>query len=155
MSSGTGRAGKVYRALVLLLGIAFVAACTPIYSNHGYLPTEEDVDEIMVGLDTRETVGAIVGQPGTAGLLTEDAWYYVQSRFEQSGIREKKEVEREVLRISFDDKGVVENIERFGLEEGRVVVLSRRVTTSNTQGIGFLKQLLGGVGQINLSDILN
>lgn len=154
MSSGTGRAGKVYRALVLTLGIALVAACTPIYSNHGYLPTDQDVEEIMVGLDTRETVAAIVGEPGTAGLLTEEAWYYVQSRFEQSGLREKQEVDREVLRISFTDKGVVENIERFGLEEGQVVVLSRRVTTSNTQGVGFLKQLLGGVGRLNLADIL-
>ncbi|KPQ14077.1 MAG: hypothetical protein HLUCCO18_16175, partial [Rhodobacteraceae bacterium HLUCCO18] len=45
------------------------------------------------------------------------------------------------------------NVERFGLEDGNVVALSRRVTDSNVQGIGFLRQLLGNLGRINLDDL--
>ncbi|MAM62414.1 outer membrane protein assembly factor BamE [Maritimibacter sp. UBA3975] len=148
------KAGRVLRAIAVLAVVGFVSACTPIYSNHGYLPTDQDVEEIMVGVDTRETVGAIVGRPGAEGLLTQEAWYYVQSRFEQVGYQAKEEIDREVLRISFTEDGLVENIERFGLEEGRVVTLSRRVTTSNTAGIGFIRQLLGNIGRINLDNIL-
>jgi outer membrane protein assembly factor BamE (lipoprotein component of BamABCDE complex) len=147
-------AGKPLR-LIAVFALVVAAACTPIYTNHGYLPTDQDVEEIMVGIDTRETVGAIVGQPGAEGLLTEEAWYYVQSRFKQQGYSRKEEIEREVLRISFDQAGLVENIERFGLEEGRVVTLSRRVTTSNTKGVGFLRQLLGNVGRINVQRLLD
>lgn len=153
--TGTGiTAGWILRCFAALAVIIGLSACTPIYSNHGYMPTDQDVEEIMVGLDTRETVAAIVGKPGAAGLLTEEAWYYVQSRFEQVGYREKQEIDREVLRITFDDKGLVENIERFGLEEGEVVVLSRRVTTSNTRGVGFLRQLLGNVGRMNFENLI-
>jgi outer membrane protein assembly factor BamE (lipoprotein component of BamABCDE complex) len=148
-------AGRVLRAIAVLALVGIVSACTPIYTNHGFVPTDQDVEEIMVGVDTRETVAAIVGRPGAAGLLTEEAWYYVQSRFEQVGYQEKEEIDREVLRISFTEDGLVENIERFGLEEGRVVTLSRRVTTSNTAGIGFIRQLLGNIGRINLDNILN
>ena len=43
---------------------------------------------------------------------------------------------REIVAITFDDSGVVRNIERFGLEDGNVVALSRRVTDSNVQGVG-------------------
>ncbi len=145
---------KVIRILAGILGLLALAACTPTYTNHGFVPTDEDVEEIMVGVDTRETVAAIVGKPAAAGLLTEEAWYYVQSQFEHFAYKESVEIDREVLRISFTEDGLVENIERFGLEEGEVVVLSRRVTTSNTQGIGFLRQLLGNLGKINLDNII-
>ena len=88
-----------------------------------------------------------------AGLLTEEAWYYVQSEFKHNAFYAPEEIDREVLRITFDEEGLVENIERFGLEEGEVVVLSRRVTTSNTAGVSFLKQLLGNLGKINAENL--
>ena len=35
--------------------------------------------------------------------------------------------ERQVVAISFNESGTVTNVERFGLERGQIVVLSRRV----------------------------
>ena len=65
-----------------------------------------------------------------------------------------KEIKREVVAISFNDKGVVSNVERFGLAQGEVVPLSRRVTESNVKGIGFIRQLLGSIGRVNAGQIL-
>jgi hypothetical protein len=42
-------------------------------------------------------------------------------------------------------------VERYGLEDGQVVLLSRRVTTDNTAGVGFLRQLFGNLGRIDPS----
>ena len=53
------------------------------------------------------------------------------------------------MAISFDGRGRVENIERFGLENGNVVVLSRRVTESNIKGVSFLRQLFRNIGNID------
>ncbi len=50
---------------------------------------------------------------------------------------------------------MVTNIERFGLERGQVVRLSRRVTTENTQGVGFLRQAFGNLGRINPGDLFD
>ena len=49
---------------------------------------------------------------------------------------------------------MVENIERFGLEKGEVITISRRVTTPNIQDQGFIKQLFGNVGGIDAGSIL-
>ena len=49
----------------------------------------------------------------------------------------------------------MENVERFGLENGQAVVLSRRVTDSNIKGLSFLRQLLGNIGNINAGQLLN
>ena len=56
--------------------------------------------------------------------------------------------------MSFNDNGVVSNVERFGLEKGQVVTLSRRVTESKVKGIGFLRQLMGSIGRVNAGQVL-
>ncbi|WP_421703870.1 outer membrane protein assembly factor BamE [Aliiroseovarius sp.] len=145
---------SIVKGLAGLAVVAALTACSATYRNHGYVPNEEELSFVAVGVDTRDTVASAIGTPGTSGLLTEGGWYYVQSRFKHSGPRRPEEVEREVLAVSFDEDGVVENIERFGLEDGRVVVLSRRVTDSNIKGVTFIRQLLGSIGRLNAEDLL-
>ncbi len=133
----------------LALALAVLSACSAIYQNHGYVPRTDDLETIVVGEDTRESVGEKIGRPSSAGILAESGWYYVGSRWKQSGPRAPQEIERNVVAISFDAAGVVENVEHFGLEKGQVVVLSRRVTSSNVKGVGFLRQLLGNLGKLS------
>jgi outer membrane protein assembly factor BamE (lipoprotein component of BamABCDE complex) len=137
------RAATILRRLAALMALATLAACSPVYNYHGFVPTSEDLEEVQVGLDTRATVASIIGKPGTSGLLAEGAWYYVRSEFKHDTFRAPEEIDRQVVAISFGEDGVVENIERFGLERGEVVVLERRVTDSNIEGISFLRQLFG------------
>lgn len=142
--------------LSLCVGLAaLVAACSNIERKHGYIPPDEDLSQIVVGVDTVETVGDLVGRPTTNGILSDGGWYYVSSKFRHYGYREPKEVDREVVAISFDDEGVVENVERFGLEDGNVVAISRRVTDSNIKGISFLRQLFGNIGNFAADTIVN
>lgn len=131
-----------------------IAGCSPIYSNHGYVPREEDLKKIEVGRSTTEDVTLIAGRPTAIGVLAGSSWYYVGSRFRQVGIRAPREIDRQVVAVSFDDKGTVKNVEKFGLQDGRVVTISRRVTESNVKGIGFLRQLLGNLGNPSAAQFL-
>ena len=108
---------------------------------------------LKVGVDTRESVEATVGRPATEALLKDEAWYYVQSHWKTIGAGEPVEVTREVVAISFDAKGLVSNIERFGLDQGRIVPLSRRVTTTNIRGKGILAQIFGNIGKLNTDNL--
>ncbi len=145
---------RVMRVGLAVMLAGLIAACSATYRNHGYMPTDTDVEVLQIGVDTRETVAQAIGQPGTAGLLTSSGWYYVQSRFKHFTYNAPEEIDRQVLAVSFSDAGTVTNIERFGLEDGRVVVLSRRVTATNIKGVSFLRQLFGSFGRINLEDSL-
>ena len=131
------------KGIAALVALSTVVSCAPVFTYHGFVPTEDDLDEIEVGLDTRSTVASIIGKPGASGLLEESGWYYVRSEFEHAPIRGPQEIDRQVVAISFDDDNVVQNVERFGLERGEVVVLERRVTDSNIEGVSFLGQLFG------------
>lgn len=139
-------------AAAVLIGL--IAACSPIYRNHGYVPSDEELSLITVGKDTRETVATAVGRPSASGLLNDEGWYYVQSKWKSVGLRAPKEEVRQVVAISFDTNGVVQNIERFGLEKGRIVPLSRRVTEDNVKGKGILAQMFGNIGGIGAGQLL-
>ena len=141
-------------AAALLAPLSLAVACTPIYRNHGYAPSETELAEVLVGVDTRDTVADVVGPPTAGGVLDGTGYYYVQSRFRTVGPFRPTEIDREVVAIYFDAEGVVENIERFGLEDGRVVVLNRRVTDDNVRNTTFIRQLMGSIGNVNAGDFL-
>ena len=143
-----------FRVAVAMFVIAAVTACSPVYRNHGYVPSEDELAEIVVGVDSRATVDEVIGAPSAGGLLQGGDYYYVRSRVKHFGMLKPTVVERQVLAISFDGNDVVQNIERFGLEDGRVVPLARRVTSSSVEGKGFLRQLLGNIGNFNPGALL-
>lgn len=143
---------KIWMAVI---GLAILSACAvTLDDSHGYVPDDTLLNEVKLGLDTKETVARLLGQPGTEGVIDDRGWYYVESDYETFLWRAPVEVDREVVAVSFTESGVVENIERFGLEDGRVIALSRRVTTSNTQGVGFLRQLFSNLGTFNAGDFI-
>ena len=137
-------------AAVLVL---LIAACTPLYSDHGYVPTDDELALVRVGIDTRDSVGATIGRPSASGVLNDQGWYYVQSRYKTSGAQEPVEIDRQVVAISFTPAGIVENVERFGLDKGRIVPLSRRITTTNIKGKSALAQIFGNIGRLDASNL--
>ena len=142
-----------------LLILAFVAvlgltACAPVFRNHGYVPPEQDLSQVVIGQTTMDQLEGLVGRPSAQGLLTGAGWYYVGSRWRHYGALPPQEVEREVVAISFAPNGTVANVERFGQERGRVVVLSRRVTEGSITEVSFIGQLLSNLGNFQAGDLI-
>ena len=148
-------AARLGAALISGITVLVLVGCAPLYQNHGYVPSEEELSTLQVGVDTRETVATAIGRPSAQGLLNDVGWYYIQSRFKLVGGRAPQEVDRQVVAITFTEAGVVANIERFGLEAGQVVQLSRRVTAPNVKSASVLRQLFGNIGRINTDGIVN
>ena len=134
------------RVGVILALVVTLAACNPPVRRHGYVPEDKDLDTIVIGEDTRLAVADRIGRPTSEGMMQDGDWYYVGSTWQQVGWRAPEEIDRQVVAVRFDEEGIVRNVERFGLEDGQVVVLSRRVTDSNIKGITFLRQLFGNLG---------
>jgi len=135
--------------ILALCGLLGLAACAASYQNHGYMPPEEDLQNLVVNVDTRATVDDAIGPPALSGMSGEGDYYYVRSRIRSFGMFRPKEIERQVLAISFNDDDTIANIERFGLEDGQIVPLARRVTDNSVVKTGFLRQLLNNIGALN------
>ncbi len=153
---GVGNLKKV-GIVPMLLCAAMIAltACAEVIRQHGYIPPAEDVEDIIIGIDTRDTVETVLGKPATTGVVREDGFYYIGSKIRHFGARAPQEVERQVLAVSFSPDGTVANIERFGLERGEVVVLSRRVTETTVRDVTFIRQIIRNFGQLDLGEALD
>ncbi|MEX0284528.1 MAG: outer membrane protein assembly factor BamE [Paracoccaceae bacterium] len=145
------RAGhrRVVQALAAVSVVALLASCSQELRKHGYIPPPEDLEQIKVGVSTRDSVVETIGTPSSQGVLEESGYIYVTDYARKYGFRAQQIVRREALLISFDGRGVVSNVERFDLSDGRVVVLDRRVTDTGATDNTFLRQLIGNLGNFN------
>ena len=150
---GRGKDVRVKFGLIVLLCLA-VAGCTSLYSTHGYTPTDEDLTQVITGKTTSEEVVALLGPPTVDELIAGGAWYYVKSKYETYAYREAKEIDREVVAVSFTPDKRVSNVERFGLEKGRVVQLSTRITGTGFDKVSTLRRIFGALGNFSASNVL-
>ena len=146
LSAGDGWARAWCKAFAALVLAGTLAACGPTYRNHGYVPSQEDLDQIVVGIDTRATVEETLGVAGSGPVIDDNAMYFVRSRVRTVAMLEPEVIERNVVAVSFDDNGIVRNVEQFGLERGQIVALNRRVTDSSVANSSFFRQLFGNIG---------
>ena len=157
--NGIGQGRHGIRAAGRLVGmtalLVMLAACSPQIRHHGYVPDDAALAGIEVGRATREDVAAAIGPPRAAGVVQDDAWFYVGSRWEQRAPRPAVEVSRDLLAISFDGRGVVRNIERFTLEDGMAVPLSRRVTATSVREQGLFSRILRNVGRFSTDQLVD
>lgn len=141
--------------LALVLVMATLAACGGQYRNHGYMPLAEDVDALIVGVDTRDSIIEVMGVPTTGGVLTDEAMYYVRSRVHHKGYVKPNEIQRDVLVLSFDKNQILRNVERFGIEKGKLIRLEHRVTEAPGGDRSVLQQIIGSIGGFNPNSIVN
>lgn len=142
------------RAGLAILACAALMACSATFNNHGYVPPEDDLAAILPGIDTRLSVEETIGRPSASGVMRDEAWFYTAYRVRNFAYRAPEIIERDIVAVSFAEDGTVTNVERFGLEDGQVVQLSRRVTRSSVRDVSVLRQILANFGRINVGDIL-
>ncbi|MBK0398391.1 outer membrane protein assembly factor BamE [Limibaculum sp. M0105] len=137
----------------MALGAA-ILGCSPVISTHGFAPPDEQLSEIAVGQDTRGSVRRKIGRPGLDGVFTDEGWYYVSSTVERLTWHEPKVTDRRIVAIAFDENDTVTAINRYGLDDGRLVDLETRTTPTRGRDLTVLQQLLGNIGNISADQVL-
>lgn len=142
------------KAAIAGLLLAVLASCTAQYRVHGYMPSEEELQQIVPGVDTRASVEDLVGVPNAAGVLNSSGFYYIETEVRHFAYQKPRITERQIVAITFDPDGVVNNVVTYGLEDGRVITLNRRVTQTSDGDISFIRKLFGNIGGLSASELL-
>lgn len=154
MSAMTVKLRKTFKAAGFASAFAIAAGCTQMDRYHGFIPPAEELAMVNVGTTTKDEVITLFGPPVSERGLQNNTIYYASSQFKYFGPFAPEEVDRVVLAIDFDSNDRVRNISRYTLEDGRVVVLDRRVTEDGINDVSFLSQLLGSFGRLDASQLL-
>ena len=134
--------------LMVLACAAGVSACNPVLRSHGYRYTTLDEPTITPEEDTQDTVLARLGNPSTRGTFEQDTWYYISSTRESLAYLRPVTRDRRIIAVSFNDAGVVAEVNEYSLEDGRMVAYASRETPTRGRELSFLEQLLGNVGRL-------
>ena len=129
-------------SIVILLAV-LVISCTKNIQNYGYIPSKSELETLVIGKDTEQSVSKKIGLPATAGL--EGSYYYVRSTFNAPGFKSAQLVDRTVVVLSFDKRKKLKNIETFNVDNGSFVRLDYRVTETGLNNKNILRQLLGSI----------
>jgi outer membrane protein assembly factor BamE (lipoprotein component of BamABCDE complex) len=140
-----------------LIGIAFagvvsLAACAPVQNQRGYVPDQQAIQAITVGMDTKDTVSKKLGDPSTAATFGNDIWYYISAHVEQNAFFAPHATTRNILAVEFAKDGKVADLHKYTLADGRVVDFVSRETPTRGRELSLLQQIFNAVpGQIGQS----
>lgn len=142
---------RLRRSLVLALTVAVfgLGGCAGRIDTRGNLPDEERLAEVQPGDMTREEVAEILGSPSSVTPFKSDAWFYISERTKTVAFLAPEVVKREVVMIQFDGKGVVSNVKKLDLSDGKDIEQVKRVTPTSGNEITVMEQLFLNLGRFN------
>ena len=139
--------------VALILCVLSATGCAPTVQVHGYVPPPSDIARIKPGFDDTGSVEEVLGRPSSNGVLRDSAWYYVQSVVESYTYHAPRVIDRTVLAVNFDQNGVVRDIQRYGLEDGKIINLTTRTTETGGRELGILEQLFGNLLNLDAQQV--
>jgi len=134
-------------ALALALGVAALGACQSTVYHQGFQAVDVRPADIKVGTDTRSTVLQKLGSPTAQSTFDKDTWFYMSQLRSQTAFYNARTVQRDVVAISFDhDTEQVKSVDRYTLQDGRVIAYNTRETPTRGREMTVLEQLIGSIG---------
>jgi len=134
------------RNVIFILLVFFLASCSGIESQHGYIPSEAELGNLEVGETTTEDVLGNIGNPAFVNEDYGTTWVYIETKQINRGITKAKTTERNVVVLSFEEDDTLGNIETVGLENGRTVRFTQRVTKTYEGRLSVIQQILRSFG---------
>ena len=64
------------------------------------------------------------------------------------------DLDRRIVAVRFDANDVVEDVDTYGVEDGRVIDLATQTTPTQGRQLTVLQQVLGNIGRITGEDIV-
>jgi outer membrane protein assembly factor BamE (lipoprotein component of BamABCDE complex) len=135
-------------AAVLLL-VPSLAACNSLALTtsrvQGYVLKEEQVAQIRPG-QSQDLVTIVLGSPQTTNSFgDETAYYYIQTKVDETAFGLDMVKERTVLAVYFDKNKRVVDKAVYGAKDGKVFAIESRRTPSFGEDRNFIESILSSI----------
>jgi len=111
----------------------------------GYAISSDALAQIRTG-QSQELVATVLGSPQTINAFNEgSAWYYVQTKVNQTAFGLTTVTDRTVLAVYFDKNKRVADKAVYGVKDGKSFTIEGRKTPSYGEDRSFIEQLINSV----------
>jgi len=143
-------------ALLLVVGLP-LGGCS--FDTSGFLShpiqargNRVDADQLaqlVPGTSTRGDALALLGSPTARATFDDNTWLYISELTKPVIAATNAVHDQQTVALVFDQRGVLRQIDKKGLDDAVPVELVTRVTATPGNESSFLQQLLGNVGRFN------
>jgi outer membrane protein assembly factor BamE (lipoprotein component of BamABCDE complex) len=137
---------------MLLLGCMLVGGCSVFEAQSQLRGNHVDADqlkELVPGTSTRTDVTALIGSPTARATFDDNTWIYISEVTRPRIARVQGVLSQDVLVLSFNEQGVLQDMKRLNQEDALPVTVVARTTPSPGTEASFLQQLFGNIGRFN------
>lgn len=131
------------------IAAGMLAGCSPIVAQRGNIVDDVRLSQLRVGQMNRVEVLNTLGTPTSKATFDDNTWYYIGQITKQTAFFQPDVTERKIVKVEFDDDGVLKNVEEIGLDKAQDVEMVERTTPTRGKELGFLEQMLGNLGRFN------
>ena len=131
-------------AITLCVGLI---SCGGRVNTHGDKLESDRLTEVVPGQHTRDDVAAILGSPSTTSAFGGEAWYYISNRTETLAFLAPEVTEQQVVVVTFNNEGIVTEIDTLGLDDRREIDIVDRETPTTGNDISILDEFIGNIGR--------
>ena len=131
----------------ILVVASLVNGCAQPVELHGNRINTKSLKEIIPGTSTEKDVLKILGNPVIKQEYGAQNWIYIRSKSQKTVFSGKKLLERVVVRISFNQKGIATSVKMIPNDQHLSIDFAKRKTPTAGQEITILQQLIGNFGR--------
>lgn len=111
----------------------------------GYEISQDDLKQIRPG-QSQDLVSVVLGSPQTINAFNEGtAWYYVETKVNETAFGLTSVQERTVLAVYFDKNKRVADTAVYGAKDGKVFTIEGRKTPSYGEDKTFIQSLIDSI----------
>ena len=105
------------RIIVIALSFICICGCQPRINSRGNITLAEKIDTFVVG---KTKTADVYNACGTPSLQRGDRiWIYIGAKSEEIAFRDVEMKDKLVARLTFDDKGILRNIEKVSEDKAK------------------------------------
>jgi outer membrane protein assembly factor BamE (lipoprotein component of BamABCDE complex) len=151
-SASPPRAALVALALALPLGACSLFA--PPVIDRGNRVTQDQLNDITVGVHSRADVQAMLGSPTTSSTFGDPSWYYIAARSRIRPARYQAITDQETVAVDFDSRGIVQRVRVLTESDMRPVEMVSRETPTPGNERTLLQALFGNIGRFGSAGLM-
>ncbi len=142
-------------SLIAVLMLVGVTGCEETVHVRGNVPHSVDIAKIKKGFHKKRDIENILGTPSAVATFKKETWYYIGGRVKTVSFFRPEVLDRKVLVIHFNDRGVVDAVEARDVPIVEDIKLVERETPTKGKELTILQQLIGNIGRFSTGDQQN
>ena len=140
----------------LVFILIFIIGCkqNEVIKTHGIAYLEKREKLIVVNESNKNDIIAVLGQPGTKGMVNDDLWIYIERTITRGKLLKlgrnylKK---NNVLVLEFDKYGILKKKEFYDRDKMNSLKFTKNITENEIRKENFIESFLSSVRQKMLS----